>query len=70
MKDVGRVKLKVQDGGVAIMTSAACMGQGIATVLVQIVAEAAGFAKSAIRCTRRTRWLRRTAAPARHRGRR
>ena len=49
VKDVGRVKLKVQDGGVAIMTSAACMGQGIATVLVQIVAEAAGVAKSAIR---------------------
>jgi selenium-dependent xanthine dehydrogenase len=46
--DVGRVKLKVQDGGVTIMTSAACMGQGIATVLVQIVAEAAGIAKSAI----------------------
>jgi selenium-dependent xanthine dehydrogenase len=46
--DVGRVKLRVENGGVIIMTSAACMGQGIATVLVQIVAEAAGIAKSAI----------------------
>jgi selenium-dependent xanthine dehydrogenase len=49
VKDVGRVKLKVEDGGVTIMTSAACMGQGIATVLVQMVAQAAGIPKSAIR---------------------
>jgi selenium-dependent xanthine dehydrogenase len=48
VKDVGRVKLKVQNGGVTIMTSAACMGQGIATVLVQIVAESAGIVSSAI----------------------
>ncbi len=46
--DVGRVKLKVQHGGVIIMTSAACMGQGIATVLVQIVAESAGISRSSI----------------------
>ncbi len=43
VKDVGRVKLRVQDGGVTILTSAACMGQGIATVLVQIVAESTGL---------------------------
>ena len=49
VKDVGRVKLKVQNGGVTIMTSAACMGQGIATVLVQIIAEAAGISNSLIR---------------------
>jgi selenium-dependent xanthine dehydrogenase len=48
VKDVGRVKLKVQNGGVNIMTSAACMGQGIATVLVQMVAESAGIPRSAI----------------------
>jgi CO/xanthine dehydrogenase Mo-binding subunit len=46
--DVGRVKLKVQDGRVLICTSAACMGQGLATVLVQIVAQASGLPKSAI----------------------
>ena len=48
VNDVGRVKLKVQNGGVTIMTSAACMGQGIATVLVQVVAEASGISNSAI----------------------
>jgi selenium-dependent xanthine dehydrogenase len=46
--DVGRVKLKIHNGSVIICTSAACMGQGLATVLVQIVAEASGLAKSAI----------------------
>jgi selenium-dependent xanthine dehydrogenase len=46
VKDVGRVKLKVDDGRVVICTSAACMGQGIATVVLQIVAEATGLDKS------------------------
>ena len=46
--DVGRVKLKVRDGGVLICTSAACMGQGLGTVLLQIVAEASGLPRSAI----------------------
>jgi len=46
--DVGRVKLKVKNGGVIICTSAACMGQGLATVLMQIVAESAQLPKSAI----------------------
>lgn len=48
VKDVGRVKLKVRNGRVVIMTSAACMGQGIATVLLQIVAETADLPKSII----------------------
>jgi selenium-dependent xanthine dehydrogenase len=47
--DVGRVKLKIEGGRVVICTSAACMGQGIATVLLQIVAEATGLAGSKIR---------------------
>ena len=46
VKDVGRVKLKVENGRVVICTSAACMGQGIATVVLQIVAEATGLDKS------------------------
>jgi selenium-dependent xanthine dehydrogenase len=46
--DVGRVKLKIHAGKVVICTSAACMGQGLATVLVQIVAEAGGLPQSAI----------------------
>jgi len=49
VKDVGRVKLKVENGSVTIMTSAACMGQGIATVLVQIVAQSTGLEKSRIK---------------------
>jgi selenium-dependent xanthine dehydrogenase len=40
--DVGRVKLKIENGRIVICTSAACMGQGLATVLVQIVSETAG----------------------------
>ena len=46
VKDVGRVKLKVENGGVVICTSAACMGQGIATVVLQIVAETTGLDQS------------------------
>ncbi len=46
VKDVGRVKLKVEGGRVTISTSAACMGQGIATVVLQIVSETAGVDKS------------------------
>ena len=41
--DIGRVKLKIQNGHVIICTSAACMGQGLGTVLLQIVAETAGI---------------------------
>jgi len=47
--DVGRVKLKIENGVVVICTSAACMGQGIATVVLQIVGEATGLARSALR---------------------
>jgi CO/xanthine dehydrogenase Mo-binding subunit len=47
--DVGRVKLKVENGGVIICTSAACMGQGLGTVLQQIVAESTGLPRTAIR---------------------
>lgn len=46
VKDVGRVKLKIENGKVVICTSAACMGQGIATVVLQIVAEATGLDKA------------------------
>jgi aldehyde oxidoreductase len=47
--DVGRVKLKIENGVVVICTSAACMGQGLATVILQIVGETAGLARSALR---------------------
>ena len=48
VKDVGRVKLQVRGGRVIICTSAACMGQGLATVVLQIVVEASGIAKELI----------------------
>lgn len=41
--DVGRVKIKVDQGKVVICTSAACMGQGLATIILQIVAETTGL---------------------------
>jgi selenium-dependent xanthine dehydrogenase len=47
--DVGRVKLKVENNGVTICTSAACMGQGLGTVLQQIVAESTGLPRTAIK---------------------
>lgn len=46
--DVGRVKLKVEKGKVVVCTSAACMGQGLATVMLQIVAETAGLEGDAL----------------------
>ncbi len=43
LSDVGRVKLKVEHGKVGVYTSAACIGQGLASVLVQFVSETAGI---------------------------
>jgi len=42
------VKLKIERGRVIVCTNAACMGQGLGTVLVQIVAEATSLPKSVI----------------------
>ncbi|MEG6522328.1 selenium-dependent xanthine dehydrogenase [Desulfotomaculum sp. 1211_IL3151] len=43
LSDVGRMRLLVKDGKVMILTGAACIGQGMTTVLTQIVAEATGL---------------------------
>jgi selenium-dependent xanthine dehydrogenase len=43
LSDVGRVKLKVQGGKVGIYTSAACIGQGLCSVLLQFVSETTGL---------------------------
>ncbi|MDX9736481.1 MAG: selenium-dependent xanthine dehydrogenase, partial [Thermoanaerobaculia bacterium] len=43
LPDVGRVRLKVEGGKAVIYTSAACMGQGLASVLMQFVAEITGL---------------------------
>ena len=42
-EDAGRVILSVQDGKIHIRTSAACMGQGVGTVCLQIVCEDTGL---------------------------
>ena len=43
LSDVGRVKLKVEGGRVGVYTSAACIGQGLASVLTQFVGETTGL---------------------------
>jgi len=40
LPDTGRVKIKILDGKAVVLTSAACIGQGFATVASQIVHEA------------------------------
>ncbi len=41
--DTGRCNLIIRDGAINIRTSAACMGQGIATTMTQILCEATGL---------------------------
>jgi len=43
LPDIGRVKIKIAGGKALVLTSAACIGQGLATVLTQIVHEATGL---------------------------
>ena len=46
--DTGRVRLCVEQGRLAIHTAASCMGQGVGTVLVQIVTENTGLPRDRI----------------------
>ena len=41
--DAGRMRLVVRDGGIRLFTSAACMGQGVATTMVQIASFTTGL---------------------------
>lgn len=43
LSDIGRCRLTVQDGKVRIRTSAACIGQGMGTVCLQILCETTGL---------------------------
>jgi len=43
LSDTGRVKLNILKGNVVVLTSAACIGQGFATIATQIVHEATGL---------------------------
>ncbi len=48
LPDVGRVKLLVEDGKLHVLAGASCIGQGLATVLVQIVHETTGLPREKI----------------------
>ncbi len=41
--DTGRCEIVIRDGAAHILTSAACMGQGIATVVIQMAAQETGL---------------------------
>ncbi|ATW28474.1 selenium-dependent xanthine dehydrogenase [Candidatus Formimonas warabiya] len=43
LPDIGRCKLVVTDGRVRVLTSAQCIGQGLATVMLQIVSTTTGL---------------------------
>lgn len=46
--DTGRCKLKIHNGKVYILTSAACMGQGLGVVCIQIVCETTGLSHQVV----------------------
>lgn len=48
LPDVGRVKLIVEEGRLHVLAGASCIGQGLATVLVQIVHETTGLPREKI----------------------
>ncbi|MFZ5646021.1 MAG: selenium-dependent xanthine dehydrogenase [Bacillota bacterium] len=43
LPDISRVKIRVEKGRALVLTSAACIGQGLATIATQIVCETAGL---------------------------
>jgi selenium-dependent xanthine dehydrogenase len=47
-KDIGRCLLSVEDGKVHVRTSAACMGQGIATMCLTVLCETTGIDPSTV----------------------
>lgn len=47
--DIGRVRLEIKDGLVHIHSSAACIGQGMGTVLTQITGETTGLGADLLR---------------------
>ncbi|SMC56470.1 selenium-dependent xanthine dehydrogenase [Sporomusa malonica] len=43
LPDIGRAKIKIEDGKAVILTGAACIGQGLATAMTQILCETTGL---------------------------
>ncbi len=48
LPDTGRTRLEVANGGIRLFTSAACMGQGIASTMIQIASHTTGLPVSKI----------------------
>ena len=48
LPDTGRVRLKIEDGKVVIYAGASCIGQGLGTVLVQIVCTVVGLSRDQV----------------------
>lgn len=48
LPDIGRVKVKITAGKAVILTGAACIGQGLVTVMTQILSETTGLDASRI----------------------
>jgi len=43
LQDIGRCRIKVADGRVVLYSAASCIGQGLATVMIQIASETTGL---------------------------
>jgi selenium-dependent xanthine dehydrogenase len=43
LPDIGRCRIKVKEGRVIVYSAASCIGQGLATVMIQIVSETLGI---------------------------
>lgn len=48
LPDIGRCRIRVKDGRVVVYSAASCIGQGLATVMIQIVSETLGISGEAI----------------------
>lgn len=43
LQDIGRCRIRVKDGKIVIYSAASCIGQGLATAMIQIVSETVGI---------------------------
>ncbi len=56
LPDISRVNLKVLHGKIVVLTSAQCIGQGLATILTQIINEATGLSGELIEVANPDTW--------------
>ena len=57
LSDIGRVKIRITKGKAHVLTSAACIGQGLATVVTQLVCEATGLPLESVEVAAPDTWL-------------